>query len=147
MRPQDELEPKRQGPKRQGQDGQPLLRSSAVTALVAEARASGPREACGVLIERAGALVALSRGRGQRGSFEIPARDLLPEALDDSLRGTWHTHPQGPAALSPADAEGLWEGALALVIGLRPLGALLVHWHGGVARVLQRWGPDDLAQS
>ena len=147
MRRQEELEPKRQGPKRQGQDGQPLLSSSAITALVAEARASSPRETCGVLIEREGALVALPRGRGQRAGFEIPARDLLPEALDGSLRGVWHTHPEGPAALSPADAEGLWEGALALVIGLRPLGAQLLRWREGVGRVLQRWGPDDLAQS
>ena len=147
MRRQEELEPKRQEPKRQGQDGQPLLSSSAITDLVAEARASSPRETCGVLIEREGALVALPRGRGQRAGFEIPARDLLPEALDGSLRGVWHTHPEGPAALSPADAEGLWEEALALVIGLRPLGAQLLRWRGGVARVLQRWGPGDLAQS
>ena len=63
------------------------------------------------------------------------------------LRGIWHTHPEGPAVLSPADAEALWEEALALVIGLQPLGALLVHWQGGVGRVLQRWSPDDLAQS
>lgn len=147
MRRQEELEPKRQEPKRQGQDGQPLLSSSAITALVAAARASSPRETCGVLIEREGALVALPRGRGQRAAFEVDARDLLPEALDGSLRGIWHTHPEGPAVLSPADAEGLWEEALALVIGLQPLGALLVHWHGGVGRVLQRWGPNDLAQS
>jgi len=147
MRRQEELEPKREGPERQGHDGQPLLSSSAITALVAEARASSPREACGVLIEREGALVALPRGRGQRAGFEIPARDLLPEALDGSLRGVWHTHPEGPAALSPADAEGLWEEALALVIGLRPLGAQLLRWREGVGRVLQRWGPDDLAQS
>lgn len=95
--------------------------SSALTEL---ARASYPREACGLLVgKNGGEIVRVERVLEARNlntqraqdRFELDPTDLLAaekEARAAGLEvvGVWHTHPDHPARPSETDRSGAWEG-------------------------------------
>lgn len=111
------------------------------------AREAAPREACGLLLRTPNGVAVRPRGVGSRTGFHIPARELAAEGARGELLGVWHSHPAGDPDLSPADLEGLWDGALALVIGLLGPSAALYRLQAGTPRVLSRWTPAVLADS
>jgi proteasome lid subunit RPN8/RPN11 len=99
-----------------------------VPALPRLAAAALPREACGLLVGRAGAggvvVTGLAPSRNlaeAEDAFEIDTAMQL--ALQRRLRGTgeavvgvWHSHPSCAPVPSARDAEGAWEAGLAWLI-------------------------------
>ena len=114
---------------------------------LAAAREAAPREACGLLLSTPAGVTAVPRGMGTRTGFHIPARELAEEVARGELLGIWHSHPSGGPDLSAADREGLWDGALALVIGLLEPSAALYRLEAGATRFLRHWTPAVLADS
>jgi proteasome lid subunit RPN8/RPN11 len=86
------------------------------------AAAAYPNEACGLLIGRAGATVAIEQARSAqnldpsaRDRYEIDPEDHL--AAEDEARslgldvvGVWHSHPEHPARPSETDRRRAWPG-------------------------------------
>lgn len=84
--------------------------------LIAWARAAAPDEACGLLLgRRRGERVEVEHVRLARNvaadarlAFEVHPEDHLAFSLEVERQGldvvgAWHSHPCGPATLSPAD--------------------------------------------
>ncbi|MBL6721768.1 MAG: Mov34/MPN/PAD-1 family protein [Planctomycetes bacterium] len=111
------------------------------------AREAAPDEACGLLLRTPTGIAVEPRGVGTRTGFHIPARELAAEAARGELLGVWHSHPVGPPDLSPEDLNGLWEGALALVVGLQWPSAALYRLEAGTPRLLSLWTRAVLADS
>lgn len=112
------------------------LAAALVDALVAEAVAAAPREACGLLV-----------GRGHDVQRIVPARNVDPspsrytidpadhfaalrEARRDGLTviGAYHSHPAGPPRPSPSDTAEAVPDFLYLIVGLAPAPAVAA-WH------------------
>ena len=76
-------------------------------------QAASPHEACGLLFGETSenhfvvkrALLA-KQTKGSVNSFVIPPTLLLTHAEDPSWIGLWHSHPNGPPALSEEDRQG-----------------------------------------
>ncbi|MDA0947569.1 MAG: Mov34/MPN/PAD-1 family protein [Planctomycetota bacterium] len=103
------------------------------------AREAAPDEACGLLLRTPTGIAVEPRGVGTRTGFHIPARELAAEAARGELLGVWHSHPVG--------LNGLWEGALALVVGLQWPSAALYRLEAGTPRLLSLWTRAVLADS
>lgn len=99
--------------------------------LVAWARAAAPDEACGLLLgRRLGDRVevehvrlALNVAADARRAFEVHPEDHLAlsleaERLGLDVVGAWHSHPRGPATLSPADLAGAAPGRAQVIVAL-----------------------------
>lgn len=112
------------------------LGAALVDALVAEAVAASPREACGLLV-----------GHGHVVHRIVPARNLdasparytidpadhfaaLRDARRDGLGviGAYHSHPAGPPEPSPSDTAEAVPDFLYLIVGLVPAPAVAA-WH------------------
>lgn len=108
------------------------LPASCLDALVAEAMAAAPREACGLLI-----------GRGQEVRRIVPARNVdasparytidpadhfsaLREARREGLAviGAYHSHPAGPPEPSPTDRAEATPEFVYMIVGLAPAPAV-----------------------
>ncbi|MBA3231491.1 MAG: M67 family metallopeptidase [Acidobacteria bacterium] len=99
--------------------------TAAVTAeLVAHAREEAPNECCGLLLERAGEIVAGVRARNAHAS---PSRYLVhPEDHFGAIRrarregltlaGAYHSHPRSPAQPSATDVAEAHDPELLYVI-------------------------------
>lgn len=97
-------------------------------AIVAHAIREAPRECCGIVAGRVGALVQVYETRnvaeGNR-LYEIDPRQLvdlefrlLPE-LGMEIIAIYHSHPESPAYPSPTDIElAFWPDALYLICSL-----------------------------
>lgn len=120
-------------------------------AIIADARSDAARERCGLLTGVAGAITgflpAANVHRDPARHFELDPAVLLAAhraARDGSpaLIGHYHSHPNGPARPSPADAAAAdEEGRLWLIVGSNEARA----WRsiaGGVH--LGRFGPVEL---
>lgn len=111
------------------------LARSARAALLRRARAARPREACGVLIGRAGpegTVVEAAPEAANLADRPCVGFDLSPAdwvAAEDRARGAgqavvgfWHSHPRGPAVPSAADRTGAQPGYSCLIVGVPPRG-------------------------
>ena len=103
------------------------LTSDVETALLAEARAHHPREACGLLFGTATAIMAHRPAANVHPTPESHF-EIDPQALIDAHRamrgggprlvGYYHTHPKGPPAPSPTDrAMALGDGMIWAIVG------------------------------
>lgn len=99
-----------------------------MAALVEHARDEYPREACGLLLGRAGLVTEAYRGRNlseRRLEYVLDQRDQL--AAYRSAHGRkmgvlayYHSHPARPASPSRLDAARAWGGYLYLILSYVP---------------------------
>jgi proteasome lid subunit RPN8/RPN11 len=107
--------------------------------LIAWARAAAPDEACGLLLgRRRGERVEVEHVRLARNlaadahrAFEVHPEDHLAfsleaERLGLDVVGAWHSHPRGPATLSPADLAAAAPGWAQLVVALAASDTVMV---------------------
>lgn len=106
-----------------------LVAPGAFGTLTDATAAAAPREACGLLFgarpDAADApwlVTHVSVIEARRDAFTIPPPLLLSHAADPGWIGVWHSHPEGPDHLSPADvrAAAAWPRLLHLLV--TPLG-------------------------
>jgi len=118
--------------------------------LIEWARAAVPHEACGLLLgRRRGEGVEVEHVRlarnvaaDARRAFEVHPEDHLVFSLEAERHGldvvgAWHSHPRGPATLSPADLAAAANGWAHVIIALAAsdtpeLRAWLVSGHGAL---------------
>lgn len=108
------------------------LAASLVDALVAEAVAAAPREACGLLVGRGHVVQRIVPARNVDQSptrYTIDPADhfaALRAARRDGLAviGAYHSHPAGPPVPSPADRAEAAPDFLYLIVGLAPAPAV-----------------------
>lgn len=100
----------------------PRLTAALVEALVGWSAAALPHEAAGLLLKGHAGLEACPVEQDQPSATEVtldPEAILraLPEGSPlTALVGTWHSHPQGPAAPSLEDLEGAAGGLLLALV-------------------------------
>lgn len=112
------------------------LAATLVDALVAEAVAAAPREACGLLVGRGHAVHRIVPARNVDASparYTIDPADhfaALRAARRDGLTviGAYHSHPAGPAVPSPTDTAEASPDFLYVIVGLAPVPAVTA-WH------------------
>lgn len=108
------------------------LAASLVDALVAEAVAAAPCEACGLLVGRGHVVQQIVPARNVDQSptrYTIDPADhfaALRAARRDGLAviGAYHSHPAGPPVPSPADRAEAAPDFLYLIVGLAPAPAV-----------------------
>jgi proteasome lid subunit RPN8/RPN11 len=108
------------------------LAAALVDALVAEAVAAAPREACGLLVGRGRVVQRIVPARNVDASptrYTIDPADhfaALRAARRDGLAviGAYHSHPVGPPAPSPFDRAEAAADFLYLIVGLAPAPAV-----------------------
>ena len=100
------------------------------------ARATYPREGCGLLVGRLGDTVRVVRVvEGRNLEAEAPGDRFTLDPADwmaandaaerDGLAivGIWHSHPDFPAEPSPADTESAWDGYASVIVSVTADGA------------------------
>jgi len=106
---------------------------AAAAALRQACDAASPREACGTLVGRRGADVAIAldalpaRGAAARGAFEIPGHELRRMSAWAGNRGleivaVFHSHPSGAPELSGLDRDALRHAVWPWVVATRAAG-------------------------
>jgi proteasome lid subunit RPN8/RPN11 len=110
-------------------DGLVILPGSVRRALLQHARAERPLECCGLLVGRAGQIVAsVPSPNIARSAAEYRVDDRLHIDLRRVLRrfrpqldivGVYHSHPRGPATPSPTDlARAMYPSWVYVIVGL-----------------------------
>ncbi|MCC6613021.1 MAG: M67 family metallopeptidase [Anaerolineae bacterium] len=105
------------------------LRPALAAQILDHARAEAPREACGLLIGRGGAVEAVVPARNAAEEptrfFRLDERDLVHGMFDAERRGLalvgfYHSHPEGVPEPSPTDiAQSHYPDAAHVIAGLR----------------------------
>lgn len=101
-----------------------VLTADAVARMIAHARAASPIEACGYLGERNGVVSAVARLTNADASPDhfrlLPVEQFAAvRRFRDAgfdLKGVYHSHPVGPARMSPEDARLATDPLLSYVI-------------------------------
>lgn len=105
------------------------LQPALAAQILDHARADAPREACGLLIGRGGAVESVVPARNAAEDatrfFRLDERDLVRVVFDAKRRGLeligfYHSHPEGAPMPSPTDiAHSYYPDAIHVIAGLR----------------------------